>query len=160
MSQVEYAHPLSDVPPPRRRLRWRFWIAVVLLLGLLWLVIAYVLFVLRMDGDLRDAMAEADRESPDGWQLADIEAHRRQLADDENAALVAMKVKSLLPATWPLEIKDNSDAATAGQESWDQRLMELSPEIQLDADLLTSLRASLARVEPARVEARKLIGMT
>jgi hypothetical protein len=122
-----------------------------------------------MDRGLREAMAAADRDSPGGWQLEDIEAHREQIPDEENAALVVLKVKRLLPVNWPFEIKssdqklveEKGDSARPGvpPPTWDVKLNDLPPEVKADAALLRSLRASLARVQPARAEARKLIGM-
>jgi hypothetical protein len=156
-----------DVPPRARR-RWRFWLGVSLLLLVLWLVILYGFFVYWTNRDLREAMAEADRESPGGWQLDDIEAHREQIPDDENAALVVMNVKSLLPASWPIKVvapepaqPEDGDAtgALATPRDWEKELYELPSEIQLDADLLQDLRESLARAQAARAEAHKLIGM-
>jgi hypothetical protein len=128
-------------------------LGVVLLLFMLWLAVMYGLFAYWADRELREAIAEADHESPSGWQLADIDARREQVPDEENAAFVVMKVKSLLPANWAIQT-NSTNAGT--QQSW----LELSPEVQLDQDMVAGLRTSLAQVEPARAEARKLIGMT
>jgi hypothetical protein len=134
------------------------WIGVALLLLFIGCLIGlYWFFVYWTDRVLREAMAAADRESPTGWQLKDIEARRDRVSDADNAALVAMKVKSLLPPNWPMQ-KNDTDAGI--EQTWDQRLGELPPVVQLDDRLLRGLRTSLTQVEPARAEARKLIGMT
>src|SRR5262249_23492422 len=141
-----------------------------LLLFVFWLALVYAFFDYWMDRHLREAMAGADRDSPEGWQLEDIEAHREKIPDEENAALVILKVKRLLPANWPFEVtssdpkqtEENEDGPQPGVQpmTWDVQLNELPPEVQLDPSLLHKLQASLARVQPARDEARKLIGMT
>jgi hypothetical protein len=130
-------------------------------LFLLWLVVGYGFFVTSTDRELRDAMAEADRESPDGWQLEDVEAHRERIPDAENAALVVMKVKSLLPATWPVEPKAEAGApADDPGPALAEQFQNQQPQVQLSPAVLRWLRTNLAQVEPARAEARKLIGMT
>lgn len=161
MSHVETTDLRPDVPCLRRR-RWRICLGLALLLFILTLVVIYSFFTYWMDRALREAMAEADRDSPEGWQLEDIEARRDQVPDEENAALVVMKVKSLLPANWPKDVATPADGADAPlmSEPWYERFHDLPPQVQLDADLLRSLRESLQRVEPARTQARKLIGMT
>src|SRR5260370_5753449 len=101
MSQVQMEGPLPRIPAPPRRRRWRWWVGIplvfVLLLGGLYGFILY-----EADLDLREAMAEADRDCPGGWQLKALEAGREEIPDEENAALVAMKVKRLLPENWPM----------------------------------------------------------
>src|SRR5207248_5466786 len=79
---------------------------------------------------------------------------------------VVFKVRDLLPASWPMEVKvkaaedPDGEANTTPQPTWEEVLHQVSPEAQLDAYVLDNLRASLARIKPARAEARKLIGMT
>jgi len=104
MSHVETAELLPDVPAKLRRRR-RFWIALALLLFILWLVSIAGLFIYWTERDLREAMAEADRDSPVGWRIDELEAQREQIPDEENAALVAFRVKTLLPAAWPMDVK-------------------------------------------------------
>jgi hypothetical protein len=162
MSQQQAVDPGPYTPPKRRRRRL-FWVVAVFALFVLWLAVMYAFFVYWMNRDLRAAMAAADRDNPGGWKLEDIEAHREQVPDEENAALVAMKVKSLLPAAWPRDMKSpDSEPAEKSRDglAWDVRLDNLPPEVQLDVGLLRRLRESLARVEPAQTEARKLTGMT
>lgn len=156
----------ADGSGRRRSRRWRIWLGVPFLLFLLWVAGAYFFFVYWTDRDLREAMAAANRDSPNGWRLADIEAQREQMPDKENAALVVLRIKSLLPANWPRDVSPPVPAPPAGAGAfvppppWDERFAGLSPEVQLDADLLDGLRQSLGRVELARAESRKLIDMT
>src|SRR5262249_51862846 len=97
------------------------------------------------------------------------EARREQIPDEENAALVVMKVKSLLPAKWPTELAPAEGAEPEKEEdvpadergtAWLDKLTQQPSQVQLSPSLLRRLRASLAGLEPARAEARKLIGMT
>jgi hypothetical protein len=146
---------------PRRRRRWIVWAGLLFTLFLLLVVGANLLFIYWADAELREAMAAADRDSPDGWQLEQIDARREDVADDENAALVVLKVNSLLPLTWP------APAGTAGNNdpvkrivSFEDKLGDLPPNVQLPKAMQDALRANLDSVKPARAEARKLIGMT
>jgi hypothetical protein len=163
MSKVETLEQHPGVAPRVRR-RWGFWVGIALLLFVLWLVVLYGFFIYWTDGDLREAMAEAERDSPQGWQLDDLEAHREEIPDKDNAALVVLRANSLLPTSWPIKIVPPA-AAQAEQSDdtsrdWAKDLYEAPPEVQLDADLLHDLRESLARAQSARDEAHKLIGMT
>jgi hypothetical protein len=168
MSQAQTIDRLPGVPIQKRRRRYRLWVGVPLLLFVLWLTAFYLFFVYFTDRDLREAMAEADHQSPEGWRLEDIEARREQIPDEENAALLVLKVPALLPTLWPITVElsqpegtqEKEDVAGASAPSWDERLSLWPPEVQLDAVLLRDLRASLAEVKAARGVARKLIGMT
>jgi hypothetical protein len=169
MSREQGVDHLPEILPKPRRRRWGLWVGMTLLL-FLGLALLYAFYAYWLDRGLREAMAAADRDSPGGWQLEDIEAHREQIHDEENAALVILKVKRLLPANWPFEIapsdqnlaEDQANSARAGvpPPTSDGNLNELPPEVKIDAALLRSLRASLVRIQPVRAEARKLIGMT
>src|SRR5262245_27373206 len=167
MSQVETADHLPEVPVPPRRRHWCYWVGIPLGIVLL-LAGFYGFLVYEENRDLREAMAEAARDCPAGWQLDELEAHREQIPDEENVALVVLKVKSLLPANWPTplaaaepgEAEDEGVPADERGPAWVQKLHDVPAKVQLPASLLRRLRASLAQGEPARPEARKLIGMT
>ncbi len=166
MNQPEPLETLPDVPARRRR--WRLWIGLPLLVFLLGAVSLYGLFVFRSDRAVRLAMEEIARLDPN-WQVEEIEAQREDVPDEENAALVATKVKQLLPGNWPVAIPP---PAPEGQDepdnlgrfglplTWEERFWEVPSEVQLDAALLRDLRASLERAGAARAEAHKMIGLT
>jgi hypothetical protein len=142
-------------------------VGIVLLVVVGALATLYGLVLYEWDRDLREAMGEADRDCPGGWQLEALEAHREQVPDEENAALVVMKVSSLLPPSWPPQLSPNTgdednDEIPADERgaAWMPKLFNLPSEVQLSASMQRIARASLAKVEPARTEARKLIGMT
>jgi hypothetical protein len=140
---------LIEKPAPRRRSRLRW-------LGLIVLVLFgacggfYGLQVYLTDRELREAMAETDRLEPDGWRLEEIEAHRKQLRDEDNAALVAQAVRAKLPGPWPP--RPASGRPSAAQND----IYRLPPEVQIDDALLRDLRAELQAAGPALAEARKL----
>lgn len=149
-------------PESATRGRGRFWLTILLSLFFLWLAALYGLFRYRAGQDLREAMAEAARTDP-GWQLDDIDAARAVVPDEENAALVALKVKALLPANWPTPrnaavTAPSSD--TGPPRTWDEQLHEMPPPVPFDETVYQSLRTSLEAVEPARREARRLVGLT
>jgi hypothetical protein len=163
MSQAQTLPPPPGEFPQSRR-RWRLWLGVPVLLFLLALGAIYGFFLYRVGRDVREAMAEADRDLPGGWQLEALDAHRAEVPDEENAALVTMKVASLLPANWPNSPRPLPREQEDGEEndfrSWTEKFGEIPPEAQLDAKMLRALRESLKQAEAARAEARKLIGMT
>ena len=87
-------------PQPKPRRRWLRWLVVagLLLVG----AIAGVLFTLidPSEQELREAIAEADRIDP-GWRFEDLEARRKVIPDEENAALRVLAARQLMPAVWP-----------------------------------------------------------
>jgi hypothetical protein len=172
------ADVLDDPAPPpaapSRRLRWGC-LAVLLVLftacgGF------YALLLHKFNTDLDAAVAEIDRQEPDGWRIDEIEAHRKAVPDEENAALVIQALKSKLPANWPPPRKappDEDGAApppappgafvsTIGSQEWVMgAVSDLPPPVQLDAALLRDLRADLkaAAAGGALDEAHKLPGL-
>src|SRR5262245_34682645 len=66
-------------PSPPRRRRRRRWLGGLVLVFLAWLAAVYGFFAYRSDRDLREAVEEASRLEPGGWQLEDIEAQRARV---------------------------------------------------------------------------------
>src|SRR5436305_4935042 len=137
MSRVQMEGPLPQIPFPPRRRRLRWWMGIPVALVLL-LAGLYGFILYETDLDLREAMAEADRDCPGGWQIEDLEAGREEIPDEENAALVAMKVKSLLPENWPMpplsfdpaeaEDRENTPEDELGS-AWFVKLYYLPPQV-------------------------------
>jgi hypothetical protein len=160
-------------PPPKPRRRRLLWMGLALLLLLTACGGFYGILLYVSDRDLRQAEAEADRLDPDGWRLEDIEAHRKVLSDEENAAVVVRALKSKLPGSWPLPrpappAADAPEGDGAAAPAWsppaqqvyvDNDLSDLPPPVLLDAALLRDLRADLKAAEPALADARKLAGL-
>ena len=87
----------APAKPKRRAVRWL--IRVALALGVVALAIwAAVLWQnYRSSASLADAIAETDRVDPT-WRIADLEANRIAIADDQNAALAVLTLVKRLPA--------------------------------------------------------------
>jgi len=129
----------------------------------------YGFLMYSSDKETRDAIAELDQKEPDGWTLDAIEAHRKEVSDDENAALVVQALKGKLPRPWPTPRPAPPGDRVPGEPALplpggeavyvDNDLSDLPPEVQLDAFLLQDLRAQLEKAEPARGEGRKLAGL-
>jgi hypothetical protein len=124
----------------------------------------YGFLIYSTDRDLREAEADADVKDPGGWRLSEIDAHRKVLADEDNAAEVVMAIKSNLPTPWPPARPAPADAADGaappvppGQQVYiENDLADLPPDVQLDEALLRDLRDSFKGTEKALAEARKL----
>jgi len=96
---------------------------------------------------LADAIEEADRLDP-GWRLEELEARRKRIPDDRNAALQVSKVHAALPpnlriANWSFDYVPD--------------LRE--PQVQLQSDQSLRLREGLKQVQAALPAARKLADM-
>jgi len=89
---------------PEARRRWRLYIGLAIGLVIAGPIISWAVMQgvrrHRAQQVLDEALAAVDRSDP-GWRLADLEAARKPVADDENSALVVLEVKRLLPN--PLE---------------------------------------------------------
>lgn len=136
----------SEIPKSRRpRLRWLTYLAIVLSPGL-------IVFVSRQGWHrsqtmkLQITLTDLDRTEP-GWRLADIEAAREKIPEDENSARVVVAAATLLPKMW-----------SAWRELSDM-FAHLPPEQQLTAEDLARLKMELEKVRPALMEARKLAAL-
>jgi hypothetical protein len=163
------SHLLDEAAPPAPKRRRRLLGCGVALLVLFTACGGFYGFlVYSTDKDLRDAMAEADRQDPGGWQMDDLEAHRKVLADDENAALVVQAVKTKLPTPWPPLrlaplapgglVEGGAPVLPPQQVYVDADLGDLPPQVQMDAALLRDLRGALdgKEAKDALAEAHKL----
>ncbi len=65
MNQIEAVDHLPYLPSQPRRRRWRLWVGIPLILLVLWLAVVYGFFAYWTDRELREAMAEADRDNPE-----------------------------------------------------------------------------------------------
>lgn len=127
------------------RWRWRWARRVAVSLCLLLLVGAGKRLYSQREyqKELEEALAELDRTDL-GWRLADIEAARAVIPDEENGALVATTAASMLPQSWP-------------PNELDEKLRKLEPVELLDNDLVVKLRDELGQHEKALDLARKLV---
>jgi hypothetical protein len=168
-----------DSPAPPKRRRRLLWLGMILLLLFVGCGGFYGFLLFTTNGDVKQAMAEADRLEPDGWRIEELDAHRTELRDEDNAALVVRAARAKLPGNWsplrtglaqadPVAEADDGAPALMKEEIAlsaplpysvyvDADLGNVPPEVQLDEGLLRDLRAGLKAAEPALVEARKLI---
>ncbi|HEY1379613.1 MAG TPA: hypothetical protein VGF55_22610 [Gemmataceae bacterium] len=131
--------PAVDAPPRRR---WRFWLLLVgtplvlaLLAGVGWLV--------RVNGGLSAAIADADRQDP-RWRLEDIEADRFTPPPGHNAADTVAAVQRQKPTPWPDPTKD-------------ELFNDLPPEHELNDQQTAALKDEIVRAGPALAAARSMI---
>jgi hypothetical protein len=142
---------MSDAPSKPRRTAWRWLVAVPVLL----LVVVSIVVLFRgrtANRRLAVAMSVADRDDPH-WRLDDLLAHREQVPDAENSALVLAKSSELLGKNWP-----DGAAVAASNPTADvlARLDEIEANVRLDDALAGSLGDRLKVREPALAVARTL----
>jgi hypothetical protein len=135
--------PMQSARPRRRRLRWLMLGALAVFAGGVCLYV-YV----TSDGELRDAIAEADR-LDSGWRFEEMEAARAAVPDAENGALVVLAARALMPVKWMVP-------PPTGAPSLEDRLAELSPLERPNFTDLAELRAELAKAAAALEKARQL----
>jgi len=134
-------------PPPKRRRRTPLRVALALLLvvlaGVSWLTYEWH----RALRERLEAEAEADRLDP-GWRLADLEAARATVPDNENSALQVRSAFKLLPAKWGQISPNGTDLA--GEVGL------LPPNVRLSNDQRERARSALANTAAAFEKARQL----
>jgi hypothetical protein len=142
MNQV--ADPVLAKRSKRRPLLWgacTFVVAVLAVLGWFgyrWLV---------DDWALREVIAEADRVDP-GWRLAELDAKRSEVPDEQNGAVQVMAAAQLIPVRWP---QNNFPGP-----SFAEVIQRLPPETPLDQTRLDSMRAAMGQVTEALGPALRL----
>src|SRR5262245_49659729 len=107
---------------PGRKLTWTFTIVgcCALLLRFGWVHYKWHLDEL----EYQEAIEEADRLDP-GWRLADLEAARVLIPDEENSALQVLEAHRQMPKDW-------FSAPSDGSDSLESILDELSPQGRLN----------------------------
>jgi len=101
--------------------------------------------------EYQEAIEEADRLDP-GWRLADLEAARAAIPDEENSALQVLTVHQLMPKNW-------LPPPQASTECLEYTIDELSPRQSLDEKRSQELDDELQKVSEAVVAARRLADM-
>jgi hypothetical protein len=137
-------------PPPKRRRRPLVRVALALLLivlvGVSWLGYEWH----RAARERREAEAEADRLDP-GWRLAELEAARAAVPDEENSALQVRAAFKLLPTGWTPGRPSGTDVSA--------EIARLPPAVRLSDDQRGRLRVVLAKATLALEKARRLAEM-
>src|SRR5947208_2528492 len=115
MDQPDLLEPPFVQPNRPRRLRY-----VVVGAALVFLLVVVAVFgylLLAAERSLGGAMAEADRLDP-GWRLEELLGKRELPPDEQNSALLIVRMKPLWPTPpWPSWIIANTDdSSQAGRE--------------------------------------------
>jgi hypothetical protein len=119
-------------------------------------MVLYGYFKMVADQDLQQALEETAQRDPH-WRLADVEADRAVIPEEQNAAVPAMAARQLIPPRWPAwDYADTSDGPDGAAQRTQQELSELEPERQLTPAQVTILREELKKAAAALAEARKL----
>src|SRR5262249_552952 len=147
---------VTDFAPAPSRPPWRpDWLAaprrlariLPLVLPLLALCAAYRGLIIVSERNLEETLAEVERIDP-GWRIADVEARRKIIAPEENAATRVMTLKPLIPGDWP-----NQTLMDKLQERAE------APERQLGPEIARLLKEDLSKVPKALPGARLLKDM-
>jgi hypothetical protein len=146
MSNAPVHEPPPVGMPRRRRRRWLLLgtAAAVVIVAAMLGVYAYVEYA--AEGELRDAIAEADRLDP-GWRFADLEAARPDVVDAENSALLIAAASAKIPRTFLAARPDGGPTIL-------ERLQDRPPDQGLTDAELIEVRAELAKAAAALSAAR------
>jgi hypothetical protein len=128
----------------RRLLRWLFWALIAVVLVLAGAGVYFEVLHGKAVNRLAEATADLDAHHP-GWRLADLEAARAKVADDENGALVVQATAKLLPKDWPPPTIEFS-----------KQFGDWPPNKRLTSEQVNRLRTALEPLKEALAEARKL----
>jgi hypothetical protein len=132
----------TAVAPSRRR---RILVAGILLAVSGCMAVVFLYSLLAGRKDLRQSIVETDRLDP-GWTLADLEASRSAVADEQNAGVVILPGRQYLP--FPAGVLALADA-----------IRDLPPTGRLSATQLAGVRAELARVGSYRQRIRTMVDL-
>lgn len=133
-------------------------VVLLLLVG----AIAFLVWKRQRDAEqLVSAIAEVDALDP-GWRLDELEAKRKTIPDENNAALIILQANGLMPRYWPPSLLRNvaRPDGVVEERSLESRLFDLPPNVQLDGADERFMRAEMLRVESALLQARKLERMS
>jgi hypothetical protein len=151
---VEMSMQPAAPPQPRRsRLRIAIIGGAVALFGLAILAVVYLLRDRDAERALQEAIAEADRLDP-GWRLEEMEAARKPVAAEKNAALLLTRLGTahMTILNTGTVRQDLANIDTEIHESGDPRV-PLTPKQTAD------LRSALQPLAPIRTESRKIADM-
>jgi hypothetical protein len=142
---------LTTPMAPRRHSRriWILWsLFLLVVLAPLCLFGVYQIYnENRGEAALEIAFAETDSLDP-GWRLEDMERRRAELPNEQNAAIIVMEAKALLPLNWSL--------TPALQEE----LAEVQPQHQLRPETNAQLERALKPIRPAADKARAALALS
>ena len=136
----------SDKRERKRGSLWPWVVGVPLLVVMVVMIVAAVYFSYAANRRLTEAVAVADRDDPN-WRLEELMAHREQVPDAENSALIMAEVARVLPDSWPAD----STPAPGGMrrvqsetEKAHDELVKMSDRIRMDEQMAAAIRGSQA----------------
>jgi hypothetical protein len=134
--------------------KWRRILLVLVLLVVVFVGGSIGYMVWTAEANLQDAITEADQKDP-GWKLADLEANRREMPDEQNIGSVVIAAQKLMPTAWPswLHKVPEEDSLRASFDS-------LQPQNQLNAEQIKALREETKRADAAIQKAMTAIDMS
>jgi hypothetical protein len=148
----------SDKRERKRGSLWPWVVGVPLLVVMVVMIVAAVYFSYAANRRLTEAVAVADRDDPN-WRLEELMAHREQVPDAENSALIMAEARAVLPDSWPAD----STPAPGGMrrvqsetEKAHDELVKMSDRIRMDEQMAAAIRADLEQYSEAVRIARKL----
>lgn len=141
------AKPVVAAPSHRR---WRRRLLVLLLI-LIGLPAGYYFYTKwSLEADIARAIAETDALDP-RWRFDDMEADRKDIADEDNSALQIIKIaQSLRPAT---------PRTPGDHKHYGEAFADLTPTAQLNSQQIQLIRDIFETIPNALTEARKLKNM-
>jgi hypothetical protein len=131
----------------RRKLLWGAISTCAILFLLAWLGYQWYL-----DRDLKVAIGDADRLDP-GWRLAELEAARAEVPDEENAAMQILAAQKLLPAGW---FPPSPGTTSTTLEDYVDHLL---PNERLTETQSKQLKSELSKARAALSAARQIAEM-
>jgi hypothetical protein len=139
----------DDPSPPRRRWLRRLLLSIfsLIVLTIVGGFIRYKWVEHTAQMELDAVIAELDEADPH-WRLEDIEAARKVIPDDENAALVVMQIAARLPKPWPSDAAGNSPFRSF-RAPLSERLAEVDPSQRLEPEVAYELEEQLKAARPA-----------
>jgi hypothetical protein len=155
----------STPPRPRRpsqfRLVYRIGRAVLVaaVLGAVGMFVVQLVLRHLADREVNEAVAEVDRTDP-GWTFDEIQAHRKNLPDEQNGARRVVAAFALLPRPWPAwgnpAFAEQFGLDEDDQKYFDDPSWQRDPRLLPQGKRLASLRSELKRAEAAVKEALTL----
>ncbi|MBI3410696.1 MAG: hypothetical protein HY040_20355 [Planctomycetes bacterium] len=137
----------APVHVEKRKRRWliRITVGVILLAVLAFGIGVFVTFL--ADADLTDIYARLDREDPN-WRLEDLEAHRKEVAAEENSALQVMGTYRAI-----------AGPVIYWNRAYDKIFARRQPQARLNVQQTDYLQDRMRKLERPLLEARKLKDM-
>jgi hypothetical protein len=161
MANADLATTTTEPASLPRRRRKRLFLGGAALLVLAAAGAWYAFLYYANDRRLNAAIAAADRLDP-GWRMAELEARRAVLPDEENSAVRVQAAYELLTLRWPAwdqVLGEEDPKAEQERQALQESFNDLQPPYLLSEAQVKALRTELPKVAPLLAEARKVAAM-